>query len=108
MKKAIIICACCGKAIEPTFKVYDGNMCKDCYYKPVYPELNRNQLWSNNKRGFCKDRAAWNEQAAITNQHLTDKYTKTPPLTSRQAISDPLLRKVIPVPKIEIKIRRLA
>lgn len=64
-----IKCSVCHrliKANEPIYGDQGSFLCKDCDDKP----LNRNELFSNNKRDFYKNRKNWNKLAKETNSKI--------------------------------------
>jgi hypothetical protein len=102
MKKELR-CTDCKKVILGAFKVYDGNLCKDCYYKPVHPELNRHKLFSGNKKEFWANRASWNESSIETNKLVIANHPIAAPVRSLEPFCDPLIKKVVKVPTIKVK-----
>lgn len=102
MKKELR-CSDCKKVILGAFKVYEGNLCKDCYYKPVHPELNRHKLFSGNKKEFWANRASWNESSIATNKLVIANHMTIAPVRSSETLCDPLLHKKVRVPVIEMQ-----
>lgn len=61
------------KANEPIYGDQGNFFCKDCYSKP----LNRNELFSNNKKDFYKQRKSWNEKAKESNAKILNSCDYT-------------------------------
>lgn len=101
-------CDCCKNLIGYTDTIYGelGNyFCEQCYHndKQKYDlnkNLNRNQLFSTNKRDFYKDRIKWNEYAKKVNEALVYKYN---PVPSFKPIQDDLINKWHEVASIDYK-----